>query len=347
MYALGGKSSINCIVLYPIDHVSAEQEMQMLHCNSIYSNTRCFGVCGSSDELDAPIEQVFKDTTYKNTHSLGSVNSVNILRLLAQIVHFFSSYFHAIHTNSTNCSHIHVSIPSGAAGHLTAALIAKTMGLPIQSIIVATNSNDILYRFILTGILQKKNITSTYANAMDISVPYNIERILYLASNRDIVSTKEAMDCLRGGKEFTASQHIRDYLTSMNVVAYTATDDEILRTIRLTHSYGLMQDPHTCVGIHAALSFMQSTPVTPNLPNAALLVPIYCMGCASPVKFRETIRVALGGAAAEALRVCELRCPHALALAAMCEGPALRKRPVFGPGQDWVARLRSEIESFV
>ena len=342
MVALKGRLSMNIIVLYPLGRVSEEQEAQMLSYDADSVNARCFGVEGTSDELDAPIEAVFRASEFRRKHVLGSVNSVNVLRLLAQVVHFFDMYLHEVRSTSESAE-IDVAIPSGAAGHLTAAVIAKLMGLPIARMIVSTNANDILHRMLTQGrLVREDKVQRTLASAMDISVPYNIERLLFLASKGDVHTVRGIMDSLRQGQPTTIPTNVVQWFKDIGMESMRVSDDEILETIRWTHfAQNSVQDPHTAVGIAAARRLQSAAPS---------IRAMYCMGCANPAKFGGTLVQALGAEEAEkAKEVLGRRSIHAQALlTSVSQLPSLRltARKSFCRGEDWETMLKEEIVNF-
>lgn len=133
----GCEGVLNCVVLYPKGRVSPIQERQMQLASEELSNVHLIACEGSSDDLDQPCEGVLRDADFRHTHRLGTVNSVNIVRMLVQTCHFFYTYL--TQSQGADRPPVNVSIPSGAAGHLTACILAKLMGLPINGIMVATN----------------------------------------------------------------------------------------------------------------------------------------------------------------------------------------------------------------
>jgi threonine synthase len=146
----GMEEVIDCVVLYPLGRVSRVQEGQMLYCDATMCNARVIGVEGTSDELDVPCETVLKNKDFKTTHCLGTVNSVNIVRMLVQTVHYFYGY---LSINPSLEDRVSFSVPSGAAGHMCAGVLAKLMGLPYHNLLVATNTNSVLDVMISTGKL--------------------------------------------------------------------------------------------------------------------------------------------------------------------------------------------------
>ena len=367
MIAVKNKPNMNLIVLYPLNRISREQEVQMLSFDESIPNAKCFAVEGTSDDLDVPIETLFKDTHFKSTYGIGSVNSVNILRFLAQIVHFFHIYLHSLRCNtnataaasssipSQSASNLTISIPSGAAGQLTACIYAKLMGVPIANIIVATNSNDILFNFFVNFQLSStKNIPvkHTLANAMDIGVPYNLERVIFLATKGDTIRTRYYMDVLRGNE--TTLSHLelgtdmKQWIVSMGITAYSVPDESIQEMIRHTHYIARnVQDPHTSVGLFAAKQFI----INQSSLNIGDKSNVYCIKCANPIKFMDIVSAALSSdiGANEAKQLIVKDNYHAAELADRMEGLIglrSRSRMRFVNGENWVDRLKVEVIHF-
>ena len=182
--ALAGLPSMSLIVLYPgHGRISAVQELQMSRCKEAgaderYSNIHVVAVDGTSDELDVAVEGNLKDPTL-NT-GLGSVNSVNIVRVLMQVVSYFFVYANLQSGSLSDEPSVHFYVPTGAAGHITAGAMAVQMGLPIK-VVAATNANGApLAMLIATGSFRRGEASRSFAPAMDIQMPYNIERLLCL-----------------------------------------------------------------------------------------------------------------------------------------------------------------------
>mmetsp|Transcript_15184 Transcript_15184/g.17195 ORF Transcript_15184/g.17195 Transcript_15184/m.17195 type:complete len:492 (-) Transcript_15184:908-2383(-) len=288
--AFKGKKNVDVICLYPQGRVSKVQENQML---SYTKESNCYVVAvdGTSDDLDVPIENVFNNLEFKELHCCSSVNSVNIGRILVQIVHYFWSYFRI-----GNSKTVQFSVPTGAGGHLTAGMLAQLMGLPMDSLIVATNSNDIMHQFLSTGTAEvAQSCLATYSNAMDIQVPYNIERILNLASGRNGELTKTHMRSFKSGPK--ALKIDSTLLTALkedfHIKSVAVSDDKIQKCMKsIWDSEKYVLDPHTAVGLYAAQELgLESTPTI-------------CMGCAHPAKFIETVSECLEIPILAAVDVC-------------------------------------------
>ena len=148
--------NISIVVLYPKGRgISLLQELQMTTVGETDKNVKVIAVDGSSDDLDVPIESCFNDIEFKHKYNLGSVNSVNICRVLVQVVHYFFTYL-KICPLADRSSDIAFSIPTGAAGHLSAGVLACKMGLPVTHLHAATNANDVLHHILSRGKTRPK-----------------------------------------------------------------------------------------------------------------------------------------------------------------------------------------------
>ena len=180
--------SIQIVVLYPVGgRCTVVQERQMTHvaAREDVSNVHLIGVEGSSDELDVPMEACFADSAFKARHKLGSINSVNIVRLLVQTVHFFYTYLRVCPDATREMPFV---VPSGAAGHVCAGALALRMGLPASQLVAATNSNDALHRLLDSGTFFPAPASTTVSPSMDIQVPYNMYRLFALASGAALLT---------------------------------------------------------------------------------------------------------------------------------------------------------------
>jgi len=308
MEAVRGLEGIEILVLYPLQgcsSISPVQELQMTYVARAASNVHLIGVEGSSDDLDVPLERAFRDAAFKRAHRLGSVNSVNVVRLLVQVVHYFYAYLRLPEGDlrppeGSSERRARVAVPCGAGGHLAAGLLAQQMGLPI-TLLAATNANDALHRLLATGELRAHGtVSQTASPSMDIQVPYNVWRLLFVASGGDAAAVRGwQADFGAGG--LTLPPRVREWLRVR--VASAAVDDALtLRTMLETHQRcGYLLDPHTAVGVAAAQ-------IAAEEESCAARVPTLCLGCAHPIKFLPTVAAAFGCSA-----------PRALALAS---GPA-------------------------
>ena len=290
--AVMGLPYISITVLYPVGHgISKVQELQMT--TVTHPSVHVIGVDGTSDDLDIPMEAVFSMTEFKKKHNLGTVNSVNICRLLVQTIHFFYSYLQIYPSAEETINFV---VPTGAAGHISAGVIALQMGLPIKSLIAATNANCILHRILQTGDSgQQRAVKATVSPSMDIQVPYNFERLLYLAGV-DGRRIDTMMTAFKKSGTLMLPDDIRDSLRHRCALSSATADDAgTLRTIRSVYVASdkkYVIDPHTAVGVHAAYAN-----VMPR--ETAGAERVVCMSCAHPSKFGSTISRALANETTE------------------------------------------------
>ncbi|XP_075704925.1 threonine synthase-like 2 isoform X2 [Rhinoderma darwinii] len=272
-----GIPNIDIIVLLPHGRCTEIQERQMT--TVIEDNVHVFAVDGTSDELDEPIKKLFRDTNFVKKHNLMSTNSVNWARVMVQIAHFFYGYYQCAPTESNDMLPlVEIVVPTGGAGNITAGCIAQKMGLPIQ-LVAVVNSNDIIHRTIQHGDFSLADTQMTWASAMDIQEPYNMERILWLAADSDGVKIKEMMNEFNEKKMLKLPHELHLRLLGM-MNSCSVTDDNILQTIRRCweeNQYLLC--PHSAV---AVFYHYQQFSSNQNLPRC-------CLAPASAAKFPDVV----------------------------------------------------------
>ena len=247
-----GKERLSAVVLYPRGRVTRVQELQMTTVDS--PNVVVCAAEGTSDDIDSALRKVFTDTEFASKRTLLSLNSINVARVLVQIAHFFYGYLILCPRADEEAVFY---VPSGALGNVTAGYVACRMGLPVK-LVACVNENDVFHRTLVTGELSlSKEVVHTYSSAMDIQVPYNIERLLFFMSHGKGEVVRGIMETF----ETVGSCFIPHDILEENKVLSTsrANTEETLATMRCVwkeHRYTLC--PHTAVAMHAALS--QSRP---------------------------------------------------------------------------------------
>ncbi|MBT8354894.1 MAG: threonine synthase [Desulfofustis sp.] len=281
-YAAAGRKRISCWPLFPAGMISKEQELQMTTIGA--ENVTPVGVRGcleGGDDLDLVVARLFGDGRLTNRLKLSSVNSINIGRVLMQAVHYFYAYFRLIERFGDA---LIFSIPAGAFGNSCGGEIARAMGLPIQ-FICATNKNHTLHRIFSAGIFEKLPLQHSLSSAIDIVVPYNFWRFLYLRSDLDPEVVNRSMSELkdRGKVTFDVSLY---HKLSRGVVSTSVTDEQTLVTMRdLYEQTGYLLDPHGAVAVAGAAQ-CRSMMAKPT--------PCVSVATAHPAKFPEVIKKALG-----------------------------------------------------
>mmetsp|Transcript_31572 Transcript_31572/g.53400 ORF Transcript_31572/g.53400 Transcript_31572/m.53400 type:complete len:539 (-) Transcript_31572:210-1826(-) len=339
--AVRSTENLRIVCFYPKDQVSRLQEKQMTTVDS--PNVHVYPFEGGGDDMDLPIKKITTDEMIQKDYNLCSVNSINIGRILAQTVHYFFVYLKSLSTAQISVStKLVFSIPTGAMGNVTAGILAKQMGLPVGRFVCGVNANDILHRAVTTGVFRKKDLARTLSEAINIQVPYNFERVMYLLD--DGKSQAEIMKQMEEKGSMSLSQNLHIKLKQL-ISTVRVNDGPMLQTIKdLYTDRKYLADPHTAVGIYAArnftrenkaLGFFRDTKLGPMAPK------IVCLATAHPCKFEEAIREAMGGGFWEetVLKTAGMMPKSAKDLMRLAEVP----RGLFKKGEDWPERLRSII----
>jgi threonine synthase len=281
-YAMRGKRGVRVFMLSPEGKMSPFQTAQMYALQD--ANIFNIAVRGVFDDCQDMVKAVSNDLAFKAAHHIGTVNSINWARLLAQVVYYFKAYFAV---TSANAERVAFAVPSGNFGNVCAGHVARMMGLPIAQLVVATNENDVLDEFFRTGqyrVRASRDVVQTTSPSMDISKASNFERFVYDLVGRDpgVVSDLWAHIDRGGAFDLAATPYfsrVRDF----GFVSASSSHRDRLATIRRVYErYGVMVDTHTADGIKAGLERRDRD------------VPLVCLETAQAAKFAETIREALG-----------------------------------------------------
>ncbi len=283
-YALRGKKGVRVFMTSPHGRMSAFQQAQMF--SLMDANIHNIAIRGVFDDCQDLVKAVSNDLEFKRQYRIGTVNSINWARLLAQVVYYFAGYIQATETNSQKVS---FTVPSGNFGNICAGHIARMMGLPIHQLVLATNENDVLDEFFRTGVYRVRGSADTFETSspsMDISKASNFERFVFDLLGRDGARVAELFGtqlAQRGQFDLSTDPAFADCARRYGFVSGKSTHDERLATIRATWSqHGVVIDPHTADGVKVAQEHMTAG------------VPMLVLETALPVKFSETIVEALG-----------------------------------------------------
>lgn len=279
IYGVRGKENINIFIIHPHKRVSPIQEKQMTTVTD--DNVFNIAIRGTFDDGQAIIKQVFNDIEFKKEFNLGSINSINWARVLAQVVYYVYCFLHV--KNHEEDVSVDFSVPTGNFGDIFAGYIAKKM-LPegtVRNLILATNSNDILSRFVNDGDYSLGDVSVTSSPSMDIQAASNFERYLYYLMDSEAQKTKELME------EFaeTGKIDLSDYkdIISRDFSASAVSEEEVLQTIKeFKEEHDYVLDPHTAVGVKAAMEHMKAG------------IPVVCLSTAHPAKFGDAVVEAIG-----------------------------------------------------
>jgi threonine synthase len=283
-YAMRGKQGVRVFMLSPHGRMSAFQQAQMF--SLMDENIHNIAIEGVFDDCQDIVKNVSNDHAFKQQFKIGTVNSINWARLLAQVVYYFAGYFQATQNDSQRVS---FSVPSGNFGNVCAGHVARQMGLPIDRLIVATNENDVLDEFFRTGVYRVRGSADTFETSspsMDISKASNFERFVFDLLGRDGARVADlfGLQLARQGRfDVSADPAFAQARIRYGFVSGKSTHANRLTTIRDTFErFGLTIDPHTADGLKVAREHA--------VPGQTVLV----LETALPIKFAETIRKALG-----------------------------------------------------
>jgi len=274
-HAFHGVPHTRVVVLYPDGRVSPTQEAQLTMFNSEDGNVRAYAVDGSFDDCHRLTKEAFANADVRREVRLTSANSVNIGRLLPQMVYYFHALAQAARLRQG--AQVHVCTPSGNFGNLTAGLIAKRAGLPIEQFIAATNANDVVPGYLASGVFSPRASVQTIANAMDVGNPSNFERMRWLYH--------DSLDAMR-----------------KDIVGCRYTDDDVTATIRYVYEErGYLLDPHSAIAYmgltdHLGVSSQARSAATTKpavAAPAADRIGIF-LATAHPAKFSEVVEPVLG-----------------------------------------------------
>ncbi|MGB4118504.1 MAG: threonine synthase [Polaromonas sp.] len=296
-YAMRGKRGVRVFMTSPQGRMSPFQQAQMFSLQD--ANIHNIAVEGVFDDCQDIVKAVSNDLDFKRQYKIGTVNSINWARLMAQVVYYFSGYFQATQIGGSphpgpppegeGIRKVSFTVPSGNFGNVCAGHVARMMGLPIDSLVVATNENDVLDEFFRTGVYRVRTSQDTHETSspsMDISKASNFERFVFDMLGRDGVQTKALFhDQLHAKGNFDLSDNdaFKSAAKTYGFLSGKSTHTNRLATIQNVHAqFNDIIDTHTADGVKVAREHMQAG------------VPMIVLETALPIKFAETIEEALG-----------------------------------------------------
>lgn len=283
-YAMRGKKGVRVFMTSPDGRMSPFQQAQMFSLQD--ANIHNIAITGVFDDCQDIVKAVSNDLGFKRKYRIGTVNSINWARLLAQVVYYFAGYFQATASNDKPVS---FTVPSGNFGNVCAGHVARMMGLPIQTLVVATNENDVLDEFFRTGVYRVRAAVDTHETSspsMDISKASNFERFVFDLVGRDPAKLRQLFvdDLgLTGSFDLSADPAFKQAAERFGFRSGRSTHADRLAMIRDTEKrFATLIDPHTADGLKAAREQL-----TPG-------VPMVVLETALPIKFAATVVEALG-----------------------------------------------------
>ncbi len=276
IHACIGRDALDIVVLHPAGRVSDVQRRQMTTVDA--PNVHNVAIEATFDDCQDLLKACFADATFRDRVQLSAMNSINWARVMAQVVYYV-----------TACAHlgggpVSFTVPTGNFGNVYAGWVASRMGLPVDQLVIGSNRNDILTRTFATGRMAAEGVVPTLSPSMDIQVSSNLERLLFEVLGRDGGATADLLTRFRteGAVELPAEQF---RLVSERFSAARCDDEETLAVMKDVHAdHGILVDPHTAVGIHAARTAPRRDPG----------VPMVVLATAHPAKFPDAVVAATG-----------------------------------------------------
>jgi threonine synthase len=280
--AFRGRSNVRIVAMFPEGRISEVQRRFMTTATD--ANVACLSVEGSFDDCQAILKTMFGDSDFVQAVDLSAVNSINFARIAAQAVYYFTT---AVALGAPQRK-IGFAVPTGNFGDAFAGYVAHRMGLPIERILVATNSNDIMARAFEDGRYARGNVAATQSPAMDIQVASNFERLYFECVRRDGLETGRAFRAFSEAGVVDIPPAALAAMKELFSGASTSEDDTARSMLSTLNETGRQIDPHTAVAVSAA----QRRGVFPAE------TPVVVLSTAHPAKFPEAVFAATGAKAA-------------------------------------------------
>lgn len=273
-----GKKGINIFILHPHERTSPIQALQMT--TVLDPNVFNMAVRGTFDDAQAMVKTLFNDLAFKDAYHLGAINSINWARVLAQVVYYVYAFLKLFKRGESS---VDFSVPTGNFGDIFAGYVAKRL-LPkgcINTLILATNANNLLTRFVTAGDYSKGSVVATSSPSMDIQIASNFERYLYYLRDENGRQVKQDMADFASTGALDLSG-LKDQV-SQDFLSRSVSEEETLAMIRDFHNQEqYLLDPHTAVGVKAALECADTKR------------PVVCLATAHPAKFGAAVKAAIG-----------------------------------------------------
>jgi threonine synthase len=275
--AFKGSGQVDVVVLFPRGRISDVQQRMMTTVPD--SNVHAVAIEGTFDDCQALVKAMFNHHAFRDRVRLSGVNSINWARIMAQAVYYFMA---AVALGAPHRK-IAFTVPTGNFGDVYAGYVAARMGLPVDRLVVATNTNDILARTFATGTYEIRDVVATMSPSMDIQVSSNFERLLFDATGRDAASVRTLMGSLaQSGRFVVSAQALKELRTLFS--ANRADEQECAAEIR-----AWMKEANYCVDPHTAIALAVAEKETRDAS-----VPMVVLSTAHPAKFPAAVKAACG-----------------------------------------------------
>lgn len=338
--------NVKIMVFYPVSGVSEMQKTQMITQEG--GNLSVVAVRGNFDDAQTGVKNIFGDKEFAEVlkqrgYTLSSANSINIGRLLPQVVYYYYAYFALVRNgNLTLGEPINFAVPTGNFGNILACYYAAKTGLPVNKIICATNDNNVVSDFITTGVYNSKRpFILTVSPAMDILISSNLERLLYDVSGEDSYTIAGLQQDLKANGVYSVEKELSDSISKYFWSSFS-TQPECCNTVNsIYNEFNYVVDPHTAVGIDVYDKYVIST---------GDMTKTVAVSTASPFKFNKTVAEALYGADSVKGKS-EFEILDELSDKTGWEIPVplrdLDKKPVLHKGVCDVSAMKAEVDAFL
>ena len=274
------KAALDIFMLYPAGRISEVQRRQMTTVEA--ENAYALAIEGNFDDCQDIVKALFADAALRRELNLSAVNSINFARVAAQIVYYFAA---GLALGAAAGRPLSFSVPTGNFGNVYAGHLARAMGLPIESLVIGTNENDILARYLATGEMRVAPVVASLSPSMDIQVASNFERLLFDLKARNGAAVAASLRAFRETGALPADEQAWRGARAL-FSAHRVDDEQTLATIAETYrGTGLLIDPHTAVALAAARAEIAQS------PGGA---PLVALATAHPAKFPEAVERATG-----------------------------------------------------
>ena len=282
IYGVRGKDRINIFILHPYKRVSPIQELQMTTVTD--PNVFNLAIKGTFDDGQGIVKSIFNNIPFKEKYHLGAVNSINWARILAQVVYYVFAWLKI--KSETTIESIDFSVPTGNFGDIFAGYIAQKM-MPqgsIRKLILATNENNLLTRFVNQGDYSVSEVVATSSPSMDIQMASNFERYLYYLYGCAPERVKRDFEQFSQSGRLSFDENLLDSIQA-DFASKSVNEAETFATIKQFYQeHNYLLDPHTAVGVNAAQECCSEN------------IPVVCLATAHPAKFGDAVIKAIGKA---------------------------------------------------
>ena len=287
---------IRIMVFYPDDGVSKMQKLQM--CTQEGENVNVVAVKGNFDDCQSAVKRIFNSAECQaklkeRNFLLSSANSINFGRLAPQIAYYFSAYLDLVSSEQIAMGDkVNFTVPTGNFGNILAAYYAKQMGLPVGTLVCASNKNNILTDFIASGVYDvKRPFYKTMSPSMDILISSNLERLIFEISGRDAELTAQRMQELSKTGKYRVSEKEAALIRENFFAGCTSEDETVDCMYEFFTEYGYPMDTHTGVAMHVAQQYEKYREDNHDKEE----IPMVVVSTASPYKFPQDVLYALTG----------------------------------------------------